>query len=78
MSGSLFFWAFPLALLFVCFVQFLCITSCHTIITFYYYLIEAYLLSNERRKWGESRCEGIWEELRGVEGRETIISIYCM
>lgn len=45
---------------------------------FYYYSLDACLLSNRDRKGVDSNGRGCGEELGGVKGGETVIRTYCM
>lgn len=58
------------------FVCLICLVQCFSILCYYYLLKPVCLL--QRQKVGEFRREGIWEELLGVEGRETLMQIYYM
>lgn len=47
-------------------------------IIFYYYPLDAFWFSNDRKKWGCSRTEGRCVELEGEEGWKTEIMIYTI
>lgn len=63
--------------LFDCFVIFQFVCFWFILFLFYYHSSDAYLFSKERKGTdADGREDG--EELGGIEGRETVIRIYCL